>query len=198
MPQSLISQNIADMIAFVVLKSTFILSLNFQSIRRNLKLVCKCHGVSGSCTTKTCWQQLAGFKEVGVYLRRKYRRRAVKVDFHNGALRRTKSNRRHSQLPTVRKGDLVYLAKSGNHCSLNGSASTYSTLGRQCSRPKKDDLKATRWERRSCKTLCTSCGLKVSKRMTTVERKCDCKFHWCCEVKCKLCVEDVAILTCSL
>lgn len=33
---------------------------------------CKCHGVSGSCTLKTCWTTLPRFRELGAIFMRKY------------------------------------------------------------------------------------------------------------------------------
>uniref|UniRef100_A0A452SZM3 Protein Wnt n=1 Tax=Ursus maritimus TaxID=29073 RepID=A0A452SZM3_URSMA len=36
------------------------------------RTTCKCHGVSGSCTVRTCWRQLAPFHEVGKRLKHKY------------------------------------------------------------------------------------------------------------------------------
>lgn len=157
--------------------------------------MCKCHGVSGSCSTKTCWQQLVDFRQVGAYLKRRYRHRAVKVDFHNGVLRRTKPGRQ-SHLPSVRRRDLVYLERSPDHCLVNNTAGTYATLGRRCSRP--GSGATDRWEKRSCQTLCSSCGLTVTKHTALVDNKCDCKFHWCCEVQCQICKENVTILKCSL
>jgi len=37
-----------------------------------MKSVCKCHGVSGSCTTKTCWKRLKPFKETAEVLKGSY------------------------------------------------------------------------------------------------------------------------------
>ena len=39
-----------------------------QSIRSRMELVCKCHGVSGSCTMKVCWRKMAAFAEVNLRL----------------------------------------------------------------------------------------------------------------------------------
>ncbi|KAF6779368.1 hypothetical protein AHF37_00939 [Paragonimus kellicotti] len=35
-------------------------------------VACKCHGVSGSCSMRTCWTQLSPFPRVGSYLRQSY------------------------------------------------------------------------------------------------------------------------------
>lgn len=37
-----------------------------------MKLVCRCHGLSGSCSLKTCWQSLPDFRTIGAYLKEKY------------------------------------------------------------------------------------------------------------------------------
>lgn len=39
---------------------------------------CKCHGVSGSCTVKSCWKVLGPFENITKIIRRKYRS-AVKL-----------------------------------------------------------------------------------------------------------------------
>ena len=35
-----------------------------QLLERNMKVECKCHGVSGSCELKTCWRSVANFRLV--------------------------------------------------------------------------------------------------------------------------------------
>ena len=34
------------------------------AVRKTLRTLCKCHGVSGSCATQTCWRQIPQFQQV--------------------------------------------------------------------------------------------------------------------------------------
>ncbi|XP_013402385.1 protein Wnt-8b [Lingula anatina] len=165
-----------------------------RAVRKTLKLTCKCHGVSGSCTTKTCWHQLPDFRDVGNWLKKKYQR-AIRVDSINGELRNA---RRNQGLMSVSKNDLVYLEHSPNYCKANLTAGSFGTVGRECIKPRKKDKGSTRWERKSCRRLCTSCGLKVRKRYVEVTSSCNCKFQWCCSVKCETCRQKVVKFTCAL
>ena len=45
-----------------------------QAVKKTMRRICKCHGVSGSCTTQTCWSTLGDFREVGDHLKKMYRR----------------------------------------------------------------------------------------------------------------------------
>ncbi|XP_014678401.1 PREDICTED: protein Wnt-8b-like [Priapulus caudatus] len=165
------------------------------AVRQTLKRVCKCHGVSGSCSTQTCWLQITEFRQVGNYLKRKYHR-AQRVDYKNGELKLGNTGRME-ELPSLNKRDLVYLEPSPDYCRTNiTEAGSVGTVGRLCSRRKVDS--AHRSERKSCKVLCKSCGLKVRKRTIELLTSCNCKFQWCCDVKCEECRETVEKLTCSV
>jgi hypothetical protein len=43
-----------------------------QATEDSLSRACKCHGVSGSCSVKTCWKSLADLRVVSVTLLRSY------------------------------------------------------------------------------------------------------------------------------
>uniref|UniRef100_A0A182MVE6 Protein Wnt n=1 Tax=Anopheles culicifacies TaxID=139723 RepID=A0A182MVE6_9DIPT len=53
----------------------------------------------------------------------------------------------------------------------------FSTRGRFCNR--------TSYGIEGCRLLC--CGRGYQTRVRNVEEKCNCKFVWCCSVKCDTC-----------
>ena len=170
--------------------------LFWQAVKRTLKLSCKCHGVSGSCSIRTCWKDLSDFRVVGDYIKRKYFR-AVMVDAQNGQLRKGNSAQRRDErdILQISKNDLVYLEASPDFCKNNTVYGTLGTVGRSCSRPE-DRTADNRWERKSCNRLCKACGLKVKRVLVTETSTCNCRFHWCCEVKCESCTQVVEKFTC--
>ena len=44
----------------------------FQHVSRAMKQECKCHGMSGSCTLKTCWMKVPTFRGVSTQLKDKF------------------------------------------------------------------------------------------------------------------------------
>lgn len=169
---------------------------SLQAVKRTLKLSCKCHGVSGSCSIRTCWKELPDFRVVGDYIKKKYFR-SVMVDAQNGQLRKGNSAQRRDErdILQISKNDLVYLESSPDFCKNNTVYGTMGTLGRSCSRPE-DRNGDNRWERKSCNRLCKACGLKVKRILVTETSTCNCRFHWCCEVKCESCTKVVEKFTC--
>ncbi|XP_031779559.1 protein Wnt-5b-like [Nasonia vitripennis] len=153
-----------------------------RAVIKSSKVTCKCHGVSGSCSLITCWQQLASFREIGDYL----------LDKYDGATE-VKVNRRgrlsirdpRYSLPTA--NDLVYLDDSPNYCFANTSLGSLGTRGRTCNR--------TSSGIDGCNLLC--CGRGYNTQKSTISERCDCKFHWCCEVQCSTCNKSVELHTCK-
>ena len=80
-----------------------------QVVRDLVKTTCKCHGVSGSCTVRTCWLQLSPFKMVGNVLKARYERSAKVIFFPNQAtgnvqlMKRQKPGRRNNNIALGRK-----------------------------------------------------------------------------------------------
>lgn len=148
-------------------------------------MVCKCHGLSGDCSVRTCWQQVTGFRDIGNYLKRRYVR-AKFVNYFDGALRQGNTARTR-ELKTISRKHLAYLKKSPNYCKRDLSLNILGTEGRECVRSK-DKKGLSIAERKSCRTLCKACGFKVRKVTAEVSTTCNCKFRWCCNVECEKCV----------
>lgn len=113
----------------------------------NLIIECKCHGVSGSCTMKTCWKTLPTFRQIGDLLMKKYyRARPVASSTAQHGPRGVDSRRRlRRQHLVLTKGkvpvkkipkmsELVFLQMSPNYCERDLAAGSLGTVGRQCNR----------------------------------------------------------------
>lgn len=84
-----------------------------------MELVCKCHGVSGSCTIRVCWRKLKNFRAIGDSLVKKFDAATqVKIAEHK-AKARLKPARKDAKRPS--KKDLVYLDDSPDYCQFNES-----------------------------------------------------------------------------
>ncbi|XP_028514332.1 protein Wnt-8a isoform X2 [Exaiptasia diaphana] len=154
-----------------------------KAVKATLKKECKCHGVCGSCSTKTCWKQLANFREVGKYLKEKYlKAKAVLI-------KNSKLMQKVSLVPVPKKErSLVFIDSSPDYCRFNAITGSLGVLGRVCY---SDDPNYNR-----CNDICTSCGYKLKKKLIVRSVKCDCKFVWCCSVQCKKCMKLAAMTTC--
>lgn len=155
----------------------------FQAVYSHAKVACKCHGVSGSCSLKTCWNQLPSFRETGDRLKDKYDG-ATEVKFNRVGTRLVQADRKYNR-PT--KEDLVYLQVSPDYCVANDDTGSLGTTGRFCNKtsPGMD----------GCTLMC--CGRGYNTYRTVVTERCQCKFHWCCYVKCKTCKREVDVHTCK-
>ncbi|XP_037093088.1 protein Wnt-5b-like [Pollicipes pollicipes] len=153
-----------------------------RSVINLTKVNCKCHGVSGSCSTVTCWQRLPAFREVGDLLKDKYDGATEVQVTRRGRLR---VRYRGYKRPTA--NDLVYIQESPDYCRKNTTVGSSGTTGRACDRtsPGTD----------GCGLLC--CGRGYNTQHTTVSERCSCKFIWCCKVQCKTCVRRRVLHTCK-
>lgn len=82
--------------------------------------------------------------------------------------------------------DLVYLEPSPNFCTRSTRMGIQGTYGRQCN--------DTSIGVDGCDLMC--CGRGYRTHEVKVVERCACTFHWCCEVKCKLCQIQKIIHTC--
>lgn len=82
--------------------------------------------------------------------------------------------------------DLVYFEPSPGFCVKNPRWGIQGTSGRQCN--------DTSIGVDGCDLMC--CGRGYRTQEVIVVERCSCTFHWCCEVKCKLCRTKKTIHTC--
>uniref|UniRef100_A0A671NC35 Protein Wnt n=1 Tax=Sinocyclocheilus anshuiensis TaxID=1608454 RepID=A0A671NC35_9TELE len=156
---------------------------------KRMKLECKCHGVSGSCTTKTCWTTLPKFREIGYVLKDKYNK-AVHVEVVRASRLRQptflKVKKTHGYQKPL-ETDLVYIERSPNYCEEDAKTGSVGTQGRLCNRtsPHTD----------GCDLMC--CGRGYNTHQYTKVWQCNCKFQWCCFVKCNTCSERTEVFTCK-
>ncbi|XP_055382776.1 protein Wnt-1-like [Condylostylus longicornis] len=153
---------------------------NNEAGRRALKVkmqrICKCHGMSGSCSLRVCWRRLSSMRAVGEALGNLYDGASlVKVVERDG--KPSKLRRRDPLMKKLVKSDLVFLEESPDYCEPNPKLNILGTKGRFCNRtsPGID----------GCRLLC--CGRGYQTRLRQVQEKCKCKFVWCCSVKCAMC-----------
>ena len=165
-------------------------------VNKHVNMTCKCHGVSGSCTVRTCWLQLAPFTFVGDHLKRKY---LQSVPARLSTNQVSRATTRFSTLTKQRmsdgnddflstkqhapgRGELVYEEESPNFCR----RSRYSpgTRGRTCH--KSDG---------SCDTMC--CGRGYNTQRLLLRKSCRCEVIWCCKVECSVCSTVQEIYHCK-
>uniref|UniRef100_A0A3Q2DMC2 Protein Wnt n=1 Tax=Cyprinodon variegatus TaxID=28743 RepID=A0A3Q2DMC2_CYPVA len=145
-------------------------------------VACKCHGVSGSCSLKTCWLQLADFRRVGEFLKEKYDSAAAMQIGRKGKLE-LKDKRFNNPTPE----DMVYIDTSPDYCLRNETTGSLGTHGRYCNK--------TSEGMDGCELMC--CGRGYDQFKTYKHERCHCKFHWCCYVKCKRCTTLVDQFVCK-
>ncbi|XP_028940258.1 protein Wnt-2b [Antrostomus carolinensis] len=154
-----------------------------MAVKRFLKLECKCHGVSGSCTLRTCWLAMSDFRKTGDYLRKKYNG-AIQVTMNQDGTGFTVANKNFRK-PT--KTDLVYFENSPDYCVMDKSAGSLGTAGRVCNKMSRGTD--------GCEVMCCGRGYDTTRVIRVT--KCECKFHWCCAVRCKECEDTVDVHTCK-
>ncbi|GAB6022880.1 hypothetical protein CHUAL_006977 [Chamberlinius hualienensis] len=143
-------------------------------IRSKMELICKCHGVSGSCSMKACWRRMAQFRVIGDELNRKFEGASL-VKLVNRKKKQLRPPRKEFKKPS--KKDLVFLEESPDYCERNDTFGVLGTRGRSCNN--------TSYGMDGCKLLC--CGRGYQTVIRKAVEKCNCKFVWCCKVMCENC-----------
>ncbi|XP_034473126.1 protein Wnt-4 isoform X2 [Drosophila innubila] len=146
--------------------------VGIEAVSTLMKDTCKCHGVSGSCSMKTCWKKMADFNATATLLRQKYNQ-AIRKAPNQRTMRQAPSSRmkkpkqRRKKQQQSQYTTLYYLETSPTYCSV--------TKDRQCLHPD------------NCANLC--CGRGYITRVFKQVEKCRCRFinGRCCDLICDLC-----------
>ena len=134
---------------------------------------CICHGLSGSCSTKTCFKKVPDIDEIGMKLEKQYDI-AKPVKVINNELKPV-----GNRVPPLQDTELAYCEFSPNFCNRDLKNGIYGTTGRRCY----PDVT----NHSSCGSLC--CGRGAIARIVKIpedRNKC-CKFIWCCQLDCSRC-----------
>ncbi|XP_028028398.1 protein Wnt-11b-like [Bombyx mandarina] len=135
-----------------------------KAVSSGMRTKCTCHGVSGSCSVRTCWRALPPLSRVAAALAGEAARA--------GPLRPRRHAARHA------KPRLRYVTPSPDYCEPDSAAGSLGTHGRSCNASLGSAAGG-------CGRLCCGRGRRAV-RGTRLER-CHCRYHWCCRVDCQLC-----------
>ena len=152
----------------------------------NSEMTCTCSGVSGSCTVKTCWNQLPAFSVVGTRIKQLYDDAClVQSNAKTGANFAwiSECGRVHTDR------DLLYNSNSPDFCRRDPDLGIVGVENRECD-PQSDGPN-------SCASLCGDCGHDTNVHEETTQEQCQCHFHFCCEIRCDTCRETRTYYTCS-
>ncbi|PSN48112.1 Protein Wnt-11b-1 [Blattella germanica] len=99
-----------------------------RAVESSLTTQCKCHGVSGSCSIKTCWRALPRLLEIGEKLKRKFAVATEVVSRRVGAGRKLLPA--SAAMGLYNEDDLIYITKSPDYCLKDVRVGSLGTKGR--------------------------------------------------------------------
>lgn len=174
---------------------------------------CKCHGVSGSCSVKTCWHKLAVFSDTASVIKSKYDNAIqvnVEIQENSSHLRLATSSSKNQEsnriLPQSRAKkateQLVDQPSVSRNPVVNERIDRKELIYQQRSPdfcvanplgPGTTDRQCLRGD--NCEILCCGRGYNVHRLIVT--KPCKCKFIRCCRVECENCLVEKTIHTCK-
>jgi hypothetical protein len=159
-----------------------------QIVRQNTQRKCDCHSHLTGCRHKICRRVVPSLEKVGDEIWKLYLD-AIRSHWNKTNRRLYKKVRISRKITASTKqlqGKLVYFKKSENFCEPNESMGIVGTVGRTCNR--------TSNSRDDCTTIC--CGRPYKTSMLVEIENCNCRFEWCCKIKCDRCKQIRVVDTC--
>ncbi|XP_075236473.1 protein Wnt-11b-2-like [Lycorma delicatula] len=156
-------------------------------VERTVTINCQCHGISGSCSVRTCWKALPNVFNDNVLLNTltlKYRNAVEMFQSHQHNQINNKTNVRNN---------IIYFTKSPDYCTKDLRTGSQGTIGRQCN-DSAIPSSLSLMSQNSCTNMC--CGRGYISYINQYQERCNCKYYWCCYVKCKTCHVNVKINKC--
>nr|CAI5835353.1 unnamed protein product [Callosobruchus analis] len=146
-----------------------------KTVIRSEQKVCKCHGLSGSCTYRICFKRLQPFAVITEHLKSRYHS-AERITSDNDLWRPPNQKEWHEE-EKVTPDTLRYLDTGPNWCQF--------TVGRRC---KDTD---------NCATLC--CGRGIRLERTTITEPCRCRWRndTAYQVICEQCDKEETVYHCQ-
>jgi hypothetical protein len=145
-----------------------------------MRIECRCVGISGSCTSKTCARVLPKFDEMAALLKAKFHQ-SMKI---NEKRILTLSQSRTAPAQSIAAGNsktlatsLVHLHDSYDFCEYNYKMGSLGTRGRLC------NISSTGED--NCERLCCRRGYETNHFTKMID--CECVFKFCCTIECKKC-----------
>ncbi|KAI6184466.1 Protein Wnt [Aphelenchoides bicaudatus] len=158
-----------------------------EVLAESLRQQCKCHGVSGSCEFKTCWEALPSLREIGNIIKDKFDGATEVQISRPDENSRPVIERKNPMFKRHTATDLVYLNPSPDYCEYDPDRGILGTHNRQCN--------GSSFAIDSCDLLCCSRG--HNSEIKVVKERCKCKFHYCCRVECQTCEKAVEQFFCK-
>ncbi|KAL7890618.1 hypothetical protein AOLI_G00000940 [Acnodon oligacanthus] len=143
------------------------------AVKTHMRTECKCHGLSGSCTLRSCWRKMPLFRQVGDHLMESYHA-AVRVMGGNDGKSLIPME---PDIPLPGAHSLIYSDESPDFCSASRRTGSEGTRGRLCN--------STETGPGACDWLCCTKG--HTQLTLEYEENCQCQFQWCCVVQCERC-----------
>ncbi|XP_062852898.1 protein Wnt-6 [Trichomycterus rosablanca] len=152
------------------------------AVKTHIRTECKCHGLSGSCTLRSCWRKLPLFRQVGDHLMQGFHTSTRVMGGNDG--KSLVPLDQHA--PPLTDHSLIYSDESPDFCTANRRIGSEGTQGRVCN--------STETGSGACDWLCCNKGHGV--HTLEYEENCLCQFQWCCEVQCQICVVKKEVSVC--